>query len=69
MEITRISGCRNPKTVSILLRGTSDYLLDELERAVVDGTRVVMDAIEDGTVRGRWRCSGDRAPDEAPELR
>ncbi|MFY9750483.1 MAG: thermosome subunit alpha [Methanoregula sp.] len=49
MEITRISGCRNPKTVSILLRGTSDYLLDELERAVVDGTRVVMDAIEDGT--------------------
>jgi len=49
MEITRISGCSNPKTVSILLRGTSDYLLDELERAVVDGTRVVMDAIEDGT--------------------
>ena len=49
MEITRISGCKNPKTVSILIRGTSDYLLDELERAVVDGTRVVMDAIEDGT--------------------
>ncbi|MFZ1128357.1 thermosome subunit alpha [Methanoregula sp.] len=49
MDITRISGCRNPKTVTILLRGTSDYLLDELERAVVDGTRVVMDAIEDGT--------------------
>ena len=49
MEITRISGCKNPKTITILLRGTSDYLLDELERAVVDGTRVVMDAIEDGT--------------------
>ena len=49
MEITRISGCKNPRTVSILIRGTSDYLLDELERAVVDGTRVVMDAIEDGT--------------------
>ncbi len=49
IDITRISGCKNPKTVSILLRGTSDYLLDELERAVVDGTRVVMDAIEDGT--------------------
>ncbi|MFA5331880.1 MAG: thermosome subunit alpha [Methanoregula sp.] len=49
IDITRISGCRNPKTVSILLRGTSDYLLEELERAVVDGTRVVMDAIEDGT--------------------
>ncbi|MGA2160876.1 MAG: thermosome subunit alpha [Methanoregula sp.] len=49
IDITRISGCKNPKTITILVRGTSDYLLDELERAVVDGTRVVMDAIEDGT--------------------
>jgi len=48
-NVTRISGCKNPKTTTILLRGTSDYLLDELERAVVDGTRVVMDAMEDGT--------------------
>jgi len=48
-NITRISGCRNPKSITILLRGSSDYLLDELERAVVDGTRVVMDAMEDGT--------------------
>jgi chaperonin GroEL (HSP60 family) len=48
-SVTRISGCKNPKTITILLRGTSDYLLDELERAVVDGTRVVMDAMEDGT--------------------
>jgi archaeal chaperonin len=48
-NITRISGCKNPKTTTILLRGTSDYLLEELERAVVDGTRVVMDAMEDGT--------------------
>ena len=49
IDITRISGCKNPKAITILVRGTSDYLLDELERAVVDGTRVVMDAIEDGT--------------------
>jgi archaeal chaperonin len=48
-KVTRISGCKNPKTITILLRGTSDYLLDELERAVVDGTRVVMDVMEDGT--------------------
>ena len=48
-NITRISGCKNPKSITILLRGSSDYLLDELERAVVDGTRVVMDAMEDGT--------------------
>jgi thermosome len=49
VNLTRISGCKNPKTITILLRGTSDYILDELERAVVDGTRVVMDAMEDGT--------------------
>jgi thermosome len=48
-KVTRVSGCKNPKTITILLRGTSDYLLEELERAVVDGTRVVMDAMEDGT--------------------
>jgi len=48
-DITRISGCKNPKATTILLRGTSDYLLDELERAVVDGKRVVQDAMEDGT--------------------
>ncbi len=48
-KVTRISGCKNPRTITILLRGTSDYLLEELERAVVDGTRVVMDAMEDGT--------------------
>ncbi|MCK9581119.1 MAG: TCP-1/cpn60 chaperonin family protein [Methanoregula sp.] len=48
-KVTRISGCKNAKTTTILLRGTSDYLLEELERAVVDGTRVVMDAMEDGT--------------------
>lgn len=47
-EIIRISGCRNPKAVTILLRGSNDYLLDELERAVVDGTRVVIDSMEDG---------------------
>jgi chaperonin GroEL (HSP60 family) len=48
-NITRISGCKNPKSITILLRGSSEYLLDELERAVVDGKRVVMDAMEDGT--------------------
>ncbi|HUU75414.1 MAG TPA: thermosome subunit alpha [Methanoregulaceae archaeon] len=46
-DLVKISGCENPKTVTILLRGSTDYLLDELERAVVDGTRVVMDVMED----------------------
>lgn len=46
-DFIKISGCENPKAVTILLRGSTEYLLDELERAVVDGTRVVMDAMED----------------------
>ena len=49
IDIIRIEGCKNPKTTTILLRGTTDYLLDELERAVVDGTRVVMDTMEDAS--------------------
>jgi thermosome len=49
IDIIRINGCKNPKAITILVRGSSDYLLDELERAVNDGKRVVMDAIEDGT--------------------
>lgn len=45
-----LSGCKNPKTVTISIRGSSLYLVDELERAVIDATRVVMDAMEDGKI-------------------
>ena len=47
-DMVVITGAKNPKTVTILLRGSTYYLVDELERAVVDATRVVMDAMEDG---------------------
>ena len=48
VDIVKISGCRNPRAVTILLRGSTQVLIDELERAVYDGVRVVMDAMEDG---------------------
>jgi thermosome len=48
MDIVKISGCKNPRAVTILLRGSTQVLIDELERAVYDGVRVVMDAMEDG---------------------
>ncbi len=48
IKITQISGCKNTKTVSILLKGTSQIFVDELERAVYDATRVVQDLLEDG---------------------
>ena len=48
ITITQITGCKNPRTVSILLKGGSQVFVDELERGVYDGIRVVMDALEDG---------------------
>jgi thermosome len=48
VDIVKISGCKNPRAVTILLRGSTQVLIDELERAVYDGVRVVMDAMEDG---------------------
>jgi chaperonin GroEL (HSP60 family) len=47
VDLVKISGCRNPRAVTILVRGSTQVLIDEMERAVYDGIRVVMDAIED----------------------
>jgi chaperonin GroEL (HSP60 family) len=47
VDLVKISGCKNPRAVTILVRGSTEVLIDELERAVYDGIRVVMDAIED----------------------
>jgi len=48
LEMTKLSGCKNPQAVTILLRGSSQHLVDELERAIEDATRVVQDVVEDG---------------------
>ena len=48
LEMTKLSECKNPKAVTILLRGSSQHLVDELERAMEDAKRVVQDVIEDG---------------------
>jgi len=49
ITVTKISGCKNPKIVSILLKGTSQIFVDELKRAVYDAARVVQDTLEDKT--------------------
>jgi thermosome len=41
-----VEGCRNPKAVSILVRGGSQRVVDEAERSVHDAIMVVKDVIE-----------------------
>ncbi len=45
-----IRGCRNPKSVSIILRGSSPHSLDETERAVKDGLGDVISAVKSGRI-------------------
>jgi len=47
-KMTFITQCKNPKAVSILIRGTTEHVVDELERALHDALSVVSVAIEDG---------------------
>ncbi len=46
-EMTFVTGCKNPKAVSILLRGGTEHVVDNIERALHDALRVVGVAIED----------------------
>ena len=41
-----IEGCKHPKSVTLLLRGGSQRVVDEVERSVHDSLMVVKDAIE-----------------------
>jgi thermosome len=47
-EMTFVTGCKNPKAVSILIRGGTEHVVDEVERSLDDALNVVRVAIEDG---------------------
>jgi thermosome len=47
-EMTFVTGCKNPKAVSILIRGGTEHVVDEIERSLDDALNVVRVAIEDG---------------------
>lgn len=47
-RMTFVTGCKNPKAVSILIRGGTEHVVDEIERSITDATSVVAVAIEDG---------------------
>ena len=46
--LTFVTGCKNPKAVSILVRGGTEHVADEIERSIVDSIHVVAAAVEDG---------------------
>ena len=45
-----IRGCKNPKAVTILLRGGTEHIVDEVERSITDAIKVVKAALESGVV-------------------
>ncbi len=46
--MTFVTGCKNPKAMSILIRGGTDHVIAEIERSLDDAMSVVAVAIEDG---------------------
>jgi thermosome len=47
-QMTFVTGCKNPKAVSILIRGGTEHVVDEIERSLDDAISVVALALEDG---------------------
>ncbi|MBK5191034.1 MAG: TCP-1/cpn60 chaperonin family protein [Methanosarcinales archaeon] len=47
-EMIFVEDCQNPKAVSILLRGGTEHVVDELERGMHDALKVIAVALEDG---------------------
>ncbi len=48
--MTFITGCASPKAVSIIVRGGTEHVIDEVDRALHDALRVVGVAMEDGKI-------------------
>ncbi len=49
-DMTFVTGCKSPKAVSILIRGGTEHVVDELDRSLEDALSVVAVAIEDGRI-------------------
>ncbi len=62
--LTFVEGCKNPKAITILLRGGTYTLIDELQRALHDALRVTGVAVEDGKI-----VAGGGAPEVELSLR
>ncbi|MDI6916777.1 MAG: thermosome subunit beta [Thermoplasmatales archaeon] len=63
-NMTFVTKCKNPKAVSILIRGGTEHVVDEIERSLHDALSVVAVGIEDGkTVTGAGAAAMEIAQD------
>ncbi len=49
-HMTFVTGCSNPRSVSILVRGGTEHVTQEVERSLHDALKVVGSVLEDGVV-------------------
>jgi thermosome len=49
-KLIYVRECKNPKAVTIVIRGSSSHVIDEAERSLHDGLSVVRNAVEDGKI-------------------
>ena len=63
-EMVFIRGCKNPKAVTLLVRGGTEHIVDEIARGIEDAIKVVAVALEDGKV-----VAGAGAPEIELSLR
>jgi archaeal chaperonin len=49
-HMTFVTGCSNPRSVSILIRGGTEHVTQEVERSIHDALKVVASVLEDGVV-------------------
>ena len=49
-EMIFVEECKDPKAVTLLIRGSTEHVVDEIERAVEDAIGVVSATVEDGKV-------------------
>ncbi|MGA2573183.1 MAG: thermosome subunit alpha [Candidatus Methanomethylicaceae archaeon] len=54
-----VEGCKNPKSVTILIRGGTDRMVDEAERSLHDAKCIVRNVVQDP-----WLVPGGGAPEE-----
>lgn len=49
-SLTYVRGCKNPRAVTIVIRGGTQHVIDEIERAVKDGLGDVISAVKSGKI-------------------